>query len=74
MSLAYGKQTNELFIENLDAGTYDHTLQAVARTAEGITGAVADASIDPLHKRWRSPRIHPRINRCVEGLGFTLRK
>jgi len=45
MSLAYGKQTNDLFIENLDAGTYT-TLSAVATTAEGVTGAVADASID----------------------------
>ena len=45
MSLAYGKQTNDLFIENLDAGTYT-TLTSVAKTAEGVTGAVADASID----------------------------
>lgn len=45
MSLAYGKQTNDLFIENLNAGTYT-TLTGVAGSAEGVTGAVADASID----------------------------
>ena len=45
MSPVYGKQTNDLFIENLDAGTYT-TLTSVAKTAEGVTGAVADASID----------------------------
>ncbi len=45
MSLAYGKQTNELFIDNLDAGTYT-TLTGVVADAEGVTGAVADASID----------------------------
>jgi len=44
MSLAYGKQTNEMFIENLEAGTYDAST-ATPGTAEGITGAVADASI-----------------------------
>lgn len=43
MSLAYGKQTNEMFIENLEAGTYDGG--SVAGTAEGMTDAVADASI-----------------------------
>lgn len=44
MSLAYGKQTNEMFIANLEAGTYDQST-GTAGTAEGITGAVADASI-----------------------------
>lgn len=44
MSLAYGKHSNDLFIENLTGGTYDQAL-AVAKTAEGVTGAVADASI-----------------------------
>jgi HK97 family phage prohead protease len=44
MSLAYGKETNERFIENLTGGTYDAST-STASTAEGITGAVADASI-----------------------------
>lgn len=45
MAIAYGKETNARFIENLTAGTYT-TLSGVAGDAEGITGAVADASID----------------------------
>ena len=44
MSLAYGKETNARFIENLEAGTYDASTDT-AKTAEGLTGAVADASI-----------------------------
>jgi HK97 family phage prohead protease len=44
MSLAYGKETNARFIENLAGGTYDAST-ATPGTAEGITGAVADASI-----------------------------
>ena len=44
MSLAYGKQSNELFITNLTGGTYDQAT-GVAKDAAGVTGAVADASI-----------------------------
>ncbi len=44
MSLAYGKETNDRFITNLTAGTYDASV-ATPATAEGITEAVADASI-----------------------------
>ena len=44
MSLAYGKETNARFIENLEAGTYDESV-GTAGTAVGVTGAVADASI-----------------------------
>lgn len=44
MSLAYGKETNDRFITNLTGGTYDASA-STAGTAEGITEAVADASI-----------------------------
>lgn len=44
MALAYGKETNERFIENLEAGTYDASVSTAA-SAEGITEVVADASI-----------------------------
>ncbi len=44
MSLAYGKETNDRFITNLTGGTYDAST-GTAGTAEGITEAVADASI-----------------------------
>jgi HK97 family phage prohead protease len=44
MSLAYGKETNDRFITNLTGGTYDGSV-GTEGTAEGITEAVADASI-----------------------------
>jgi uncharacterized protein len=45
MSIAYGKTTNDMFIETLTGNTDYAVLSGVANTAEGITGAVADASI-----------------------------
>ena len=44
MAIEYGKQTNEMFIENLEAGTYN-TADATAGTAEAVVDAVADAAI-----------------------------
>jgi HK97 family phage prohead protease len=45
MSIAYGKTTNDMFINTLTSNTDVASLTGVAGTAEGITGAVADASI-----------------------------
>ena len=45
MSIAYGKTTNDMFIDTLTGNTDLASLTGVAGTAEGITGAVADASI-----------------------------
>ena len=45
MSIAYGKTTNDMFIDTLTGNTDLAALTGVAGTAEGITGAVADASI-----------------------------
>jgi len=45
MSIAYGKTTNDMFIDTLTGNTDLAVLSGVAGTAEGITGAVADASI-----------------------------
>lgn len=44
MAIEYGKQTNGMFIENLEAGTYE-TADATAGTAEAVVDAVADAAI-----------------------------
>ena len=46
MSIAYGKTTNDMFIDTLTSNTEIASLTGVAATAEGITGAVADASIE----------------------------
>ena len=45
MSIAYGKTTNDMFIDTLTGNTDLAVLNGVAASAEGITGAVADASI-----------------------------
>lgn len=44
MAIEYGKQTNEMFITNLEAGTYA-AADASAGTAEAVVDAVADAAI-----------------------------
>jgi HK97 family phage prohead protease len=43
MAIQYGKKTNELFIENLKAGTY--TAVAMTADAEAVSEGVADAAI-----------------------------
>lgn len=45
MSIAYGKTTNDMFIDTLTANTDVAALTGVVADAAGITGAVADASI-----------------------------